>query len=79
MLLCRELSSLFSFSPFLKAASCFSVLTSHHLTNSLLMDIWIVSIFKNIFKQDILLLMSWHPVRVLLRATFLEVRREAII
>lgn len=63
MLLCRELSSLFSFFfLFLKAASCFSILTSHHLTNPLLMDIWSVSIFKNIFKQDILLLMSWHPV-----------------
>lgn len=48
--------------PFLKAASGFSVLTSHHLTNPLLMDIWIVSIFKNIFEQDILLLMSWHTV-----------------
>lgn len=78
MLLCRELSSLFFF-LFLKAASCFSVLTSHHLTNPLLMDIWSVSIFKNIFKQDILLLMPWHPVRVFLRATFLEVRRQAVI
>ena len=55
-------SYLFFLSLFLKAASCFSVLTSHHLTNPLLMDIWSVSIFKNIFKQHILLLMSWHPV-----------------
>lgn len=37
------------------------------------MDIWIVSILKNIFKQDILLLMPWHTARVLLWAAFLEV------
>ena len=47
---------------FLKAASCFSVVLSHHLTNPLLMDIWLVSIFENIFEQDILLLTSWHTV-----------------
>lgn len=60
MLLHRELT--FPFFSFLKAASSFSVVTTHHLTNLLLMDIWIVSIFENIFEQDILLLMSWHTV-----------------
>ena len=69
----------FYFSSFPKATSCFRVQTSHHLTNPLLMDIWIVSILKNIFKQGILLLLSWHPVLVLLWAAFLEVRRWAII
>lgn len=71
MLLCRELSSLFSFFFFSKSSIMFQRTdTAYHLTNPLLMDIWSVSIFKNIFKQDILLLMSWHPVWVLLWATF---------
>lgn len=37
------------------------------------MDIWIVSILKNISKQDILLLMPWHTAWALLWAAFLEV------
>lgn len=41
--------AIFPFFSFLKAASCFSVLTGHHLPNPLLMDIWI-SIFKKHFQ-----------------------------
>lgn len=59
---CFYAESSLIFLSFLKAALCFRALTSHHLINPLLMDIWIVSILKNIFKQDILLLMSWHTI-----------------